>query len=396
VLPETDIQKLAVESRQRLIQEFAETYANLQERVKRVPDADARRVSDELACPVEIAIIAYLINMDGIMSIRQAVSLFTSELSRRAAVGESVPNLPGNVMLFALDEGRWISHIHGRFTRQLELKVRSLSNLEDAIDDRHYEAEQALAIIAERVKLAEIMILPLTEEWKKEHVKSTSADVMNAFGQAITKWNPNTLNGKFKQIQKRNQALFRLLRQALNLASDSFTIDASIKRIDTLIEELEQPLEELTPRAVAHLLLHMVQKPHTGRGDRSPYVDIGAASTRGSKAEPDMSSPFDYLERDIKLGARRKGDDRKEFLTEHISRVIRVLKYQGNDVPEYVQKCYSEIIARFNLSNVSLEEAEAFANEKLADALPSERDGLSIELIHDFIDANVYKEEEVV
>ena len=395
MLPETDIQKLAVESRQRLIEEFAETYANLQERVKRVPDADARRVSDELSCPLEIAIIAYLINMDGIMTLRQAVSLFTAELSRRATVGEDVPNLPGNVMVFALDEGRWISHIHGRFTRQLELKVRSLSNLEEAIDNQRIETEQALSVIAERVKLAETMILPLTEEWKKDHVKSTSADVITAFGQAITKWNPNTLNGKFKQIQKRNQALFRLLRQALNLASDSFTIDLSMKRVDTLIEELGQALEELTPRAVAHLLLHMVPRPQTGRGDRSPYVDIGAASTRGNKAEPDMSSPFDYLERDIKLGGRRKGDDRKDFLSKHISRVVRVLKYQGNDAPEYVQKCYVEIISRFNLSEVSLEEAVSLANEKLKDALPSERDGLSIALIQDFIDVNVYKEDEL-
>jgi len=396
VLPETDIQKLAVESRQRLIQEFAETYANLQERVKRVPDADARKVSDELSCPHEIAIIAYLINMDGIMSLRQAVSLFTAELSRRASVGEAVPNLPGNVMVYALDEGRWISHIHGRFTRQLEVKVRSLSNLEDAIDDSRFEVEQALSIIAERVKLAEIVILPLTEEWKKDHVKSTSADVITAFGQAITKWNPNTLNGKFKQIQKRNQALFRLLRQAMNLASDSFTIDSSIKRVDTLIEELGQPLEELTPRAVAHLLLHMVPKSQTGRGDRTPYVDIGTASTRGNKAEPDMSSPFDYLERDIKLGGRRKGDDRKEFISEHIARVIRVLKYQGNDAPEYVQKCFAEIIARFDLSEVSLEESVSDANQKLSDAMPSERDALSIEIIHDFIDLNVYKEEKSI
>ena len=164
MLPETDIQKLAVESRQRLIQEFAETYANLQERVKRVPDADARRVSDELSCPFEIAIIAYLINMDGIMPLRQAVGLFTAELSRRATVGEDVPNLPGNVMVYALDEGRWISHIHGRFSRQLEIKVRSLSNLEEVIDDRRFEAEQALAVIAERVKLAETMIPSFTKQ----------------------------------------------------------------------------------------------------------------------------------------------------------------------------------------------------------------------------------------
>lgn len=393
MLLETDIQKLAVESRQKLIQEFAETYANLRERVKRVPDADARKVSEELSCPLEVAMIAYLINMDGIMSIRKAVGLFSMELARRASVGEDVPNLPGNVMEFALIEGRWISHIHGRFTRQLELKVRSLSNLEDAVDSTHLEVEKALSITGERIKLAETMISPLAEEWQKEHVKSTSADVISAFGQAITKWNPNTLNGKFKQIQKRTQAHFRLLRKAMRKATDSFTIDASIGRLDSLIDELGQPLENLTPRAVAHLLLHMIPRPQSGRGDKSPYVIVSMGSTRGNKAEPDMSSPFDFLERDIKLGNRRKGDDKREFLTERIARVVRVLKYQGNDAPEYVQKCFSEVVTRFELSDISVEDEIASANEKLSEALISERDDLAIELIHDFIDENVYKEE---
>ena len=222
MLPESDIQKIAVESRQRLVQEFAETYVNLRERIKRVPDADAQKVSEELSCPLEIAMIAYLINMDGILTLRQAVDLFTSELGRRAAVGESVPNLPGNIMEFALVEGRWISHLHGKFVRQLELQARSLSNLEDAIDDNVIEVERALSIIAERTKIAETFISPIVEEWRKEHVKSTSADAAIAFGQAITKWNRSTLNGKFNQVLKRNQAFFRLLREALTKTSESF------------------------------------------------------------------------------------------------------------------------------------------------------------------------------
>ncbi len=392
MLPETDIQKLAVESRQKLIQEFAETYANLRERIKRVPDADARRVSEEFSCPLEVAMVAYLINMDGIMTLRSAIDLFTAELARRASVGEDVPNLPGNILEFALVEGRWISHIHGRFTRQLEIRVRSLSNLEDAVDNETLEVEKALSIIAERVKLAETVISPLVEEWRKEHLKSTSADVISSFGHAITKWNRSTLNGKSKQILKRNQAHFRLLRQALTKSSDSFTIDASISRMDTLIAELEQPLDKLTPRAVAHFLLHLVPRPQSGRGDRSPYIEIGVGSTRGNKAEPDMSSPFDFLERDIKLGNRRKSDDRREFLLERISRVYRVLKYQGSDIPECVSKCFREIIARFGLKDVSFEDEFSAASEKIIEEMITERDALAVDLIHDFVINHVYSE----
>lgn len=393
MLPETDIQKLAVESRQNLIQEFAETYANLRERVKRVPDLDARKVSEEFSCPFEVALIAYLINMDGIMSLQQAVGFFSSELARRALVGEDVPNLPGNIMEFALVEGRWISHIHGRFTRQLELRVRSLANLEDVVDTTTLEVEKALSIIAERTKLAETYISPLVEEWRKEHVKSTSADVITSFGQAITKWNRSTLNGKFKQVLKRNQAHFRILRQALTKATDSFTIDSSIKRLDSLIDELEQPLDKLTPRAVAHFLLHLVPRTQSGRGDRSAYVAVGVGSTRGNKAEPDMSSPFDFLERDIKLANRRKGDDRREYLVERIGRVYRVLKYQGYDFNECVRKCYTEIISRFDVKDVSLDDSLTVASEKLIEVLVTEKDNVSIILIFDFVNDYIYLEE---
>ncbi len=395
MLPETDIQKLAVESRQKLIQEFAETYANLRERVKRVPDADARKVSEEFSCPFEVALIAYLINMDGIMSLQQAVGLFTAELARRASVDEDVPNLPGNIMEFALVEGRWISHIHGVFTRHLELRVRSLANLEDVVDTTTLEVEKALSIIAERTKLAETYISPLVEEWRKEHLKSTSADVINSFGQAITKWNRSTLNGKFKQVLKRNQAHFRILRQALTQATDSFTMDSSIKRLDSLIDELEQPLDKLTPRAVAHFLLHLAPRPQSGRGDRSAYVAVGVGSTRGNKAEPDMSSPFDFLERDIKLAHRRKGDDRREYLLERIGRVFRVLKYQGSDANECVRTCYTEIISRFHLKDVSLDDSLTVASEKLTVALVTEKDSIAINLIFDFVNDHVYLEESI-
>ncbi|TFG34343.1 hypothetical protein EU527_03850 [Candidatus Thorarchaeota archaeon] len=391
MLPETDIQKLAVESRQRLIQEFADTYVNLRERVKRVPDTDARKVSEEFSCPFEVAMIAYLINMDGILSLRQAVDLFTTELGRRTSVGEAVPNLPGNIMEFALVEGRWISHIHGKFVRQLEIQTRSLSNLEDVVDKNVIEVEKALSIIAERTKLAETFISPIVEEWRKEHVKSTSADAAIAFGEAITKWNRNTLNGKFTQILKRNQAFFRLLRESLTKASDSFTIDASIGRIDKLIQELEQPLEKLTLRAFSHFLLHLVPRSQSGRGDRSPFVDVGIGSTRGNKAEPDLTSPFDFLERDIKLARRRKGNEQKEYLQGKIGRVLRVLKYQGNDIMACVEQCFFEISDRFNLKDYPIEQDINTARLKLIETLVSERDSLAITLVYDFIETKVYE-----
>ncbi|TFF91176.1 hypothetical protein EU545_05235, partial [Candidatus Thorarchaeota archaeon] len=381
LLREPDIDKLAVESRQKLVQEFADTYANFRERVKRVPDKDARRISEELSCPLEVAMIAYLIEMDGIKGIREAVGMLAEELQRRAAVGEAVPNLPGNVMEFALVEGRWISHINGPFIRKLELQTRELANEEESVGQDEMEVEKALSIIAARTKLAETYIAPTLKEWVREHPESTTEDVLMTFGRAITKWNQSTLKGKFKQMQRRCTAFFRMLREILTTASDSFTIDASIGRVDSLIAELESPFDEMSLRAASHFLLHMTPRPVSTRGDRSHYVDIGVRSTRGNKAEPDLTSPFDFLERDVKLGARRHGEERQEYLKERIGRVVRVLKYGGDTAIDCVEKSLTELKDRFDLEDLPLESVLEEKRDAIIGAPISERDSLAVSLI---------------
>jgi hypothetical protein len=393
VLLEPDIQKLAVESRQRLIEEFADKYANLRERIRRVPDADAQKISETLSCPLEVAMVAYLVNMDGIMTVKKAVEHLSTELERRATVGEDVPNLPGNIMEFTLVEGRWISHIYGSFVRQIELKARELANLEEGIDTSSIEVEKALSIIAARTKISETIIAPVLEEWMKEHPKSNSMDALTAFGQGVTKWNRNTLKGKFLQVQRRTQAIFRVLRESLMKASDSYTMDASIDRLDTLIQELECPFEEMTLRATAHMLLHIVPRQSTGRGDRSSYVAISAGSTRGFKAEPDLTSPFDFLERDVKLAKRRRGIEREEYLKEKIARVLRVLKYQENTPIDSLEKCFNELTDRLHLENVPLEDEIASSTEQIINAPETERINLTMKLVYEFVTNFVYGEE---
>jgi hypothetical protein len=393
MLLEPDIQKLAVESRQRLVEEFAEKYANLRERVKRVPQADAQKISETLSCPLEIAMIAYLINMDGMMTVKKAVGHLSDEFERRATVGEDVPNLPGNIMEYALLEGKWISHIYGSFVRQIELKTRELANLEEGIDEIDMEAERALSIIAARTKISETFIAPVLDEWLKEHPKANSLGALTAFGQGITKWNKRTLTGKFIQVHRRNLALFRVLRESLLSASDSYTMDASIKRLEALIEELGSPFEEMTVRATSHLLLHIVPRRATGRGDRSRYVAVGVSSTRGNKAEPDLTSPFDFLERDIKLTKRRKDTEREEYLKKKISRVLRVLRYQETSFTESLEKCLTEIVDRLDLENVTLEEEIASTREELVNAPESERLSLTAKLIYNFVNVFVFGED---
>jgi hypothetical protein len=149
----------------------------------------------------------------------------------------------------------------------------------------------------------------------------------------------------------------------------------------------------MTVRATSHLLLHLLPRRVTGRGDRSRYVSVGVGSTRGNKAEPDLISPFDFLERDVKLAKRRRGFEREEYLKEKISRVLRVLKYQENSPTESLEKCLAEIVDRLGLENVDLDEEIASSKEELVGASDSERVSLIANLIYNFVATFVYGED---
>ncbi|MHA2004632.1 MAG: hypothetical protein ACW960_11060, partial [Candidatus Thorarchaeota archaeon] len=338
MLQDPDLEKLAVESRQRLVQEFAETHADLRERSRRIPTSEAQQLSENLSCPFQIATLAYIIDMDGILGAREAVNLLSAELERLASVGEEVPNLPGNVMEFALAEGRWIEYIYGKFIREMDMKVRELANSEMFLEEDSPAVEKAVALIWSRSKVAETFVAPLVEAWLNEHKKSTTEDMLAFFGPAITKWKKSTLKGKLAHLQRRSQAFFRKLSAILSSdTSESATVDQSTKRLNDLVEALGKPLDEMSIKAAAHLLVHIAPRK-IGRGDKSAYVAVGAASTRGNKAEPDLSSPFDFLERDVLLAKRRPEEERREFLQDRIGRVLRFLKHQGSTVSEGVER----------------------------------------------------------
>ena len=162
-----------------------------------------------------------------------------------------------------------------------------------------------------------------------------------------------------------------------------------MKRIDALLEQLEKPTSEMDVQALSHILLHVAPRL-SGRGDRLKYVDRGTASTRGNKTEPDMSSPFDFLERDVRLGKRRTGKEREDYLDERIGRVVRVLRYQGISHLDCLEQCIREIMDRIHLDGVSIEEILEDNREALQDLASDERDEYVVQSIYDFIIENVY------
>ncbi|MFW9845678.1 MAG: hypothetical protein ACFFD6_02935, partial [Candidatus Thorarchaeota archaeon] len=129
-----------------------------------------------------------------------------------------------------------------------------------------------------------------------------------------------------------------------------------------------------------------------GRGDKSSYVAVGAASTRGNKAEPDLSSPFDFLERDVLLAKRRPREERSEFLKDRIGRVIRYLKYQGNTISEGVERALAELEDRLKLEGVPMEELVDSYQTELTGTSIDRQDEVAVRQILDYINTYAYGE----
>ena len=388
MIKDPDLEKLTIASRQNLVQEFADTFADLSERARRAPTSEVERIAEKYSCSFQIASIAYLIELDGIMSAREAIVLLSQELERLSLIGDPVPDLPGNVMEFALREGKWIQYLYGKFVRDLEFKIREVANLESSLDDESPPIEKAVSVLASRIKLAQAFIAPLVEAWMEEHPKSTSDDVLASFGPVITGWKLSTLRGRLNQLKRRNQAFLRMLGSVFTEASDSATADLSAKRLVVLIDTLDESLDKLSVEATAHLLVHITPRP-SGRGDRSAYVAVSAASTRGDKAEPDLASPFDFLERDVRLAKRRPEEERRDYLSEKIGRVIRFLKYQGNSVFDGVERCVRELEERFKVQDITGEEEMEQYRAELGGLTMDEQEGKATEIVLEFIKKQV-------
>ncbi len=387
---ESDFQLLARDTRQRLIREFMQKHATFQERVRRLPTEETMRIAKEFSCSPQIATVVYLINMDEIMSSREAIDLLFAEMQRRNSVGENIPNIPGSILEFALGEGEWIEQIATFFANELELRVRELSNLETALDDSIITTEKALAIIAARTKIAEGFIQPIVETWLKEHPKSTVSDALTVFANAITRWNRDIIRGKANYMRHQNEVFFQRLLNALEGATESANIALTINRVKELIAGLRRDFDNMDVRTLSHFLLHIVPR-HTGRGDRAAYVDVGTRSTRGQKAEPDMSSPFDFLERDVLLARRRPEEERFRYLNERMGRVVRVLRYNGNDILVCLNMIINEISSRLNIRDTSLNDTLKEMRNRLSDTPADQQESVLIQLIYDYLRKNFYE-----
>jgi len=385
VLVVSDLEKIAIDERRKLVREFEEKYADLQEKVYKIPEREIEKIVSKLKCPPELARVAYCIEMDGILNVKEAVDLLIDELQRRTKAGSEVAKVSSHLLDFSIKEGKWIEYLYRTFSYKMESKIREISNNESKIKRESMSSETAMSVFQNRQKVAETYVLEVIKRWLAEHEKSKPIDAVFALGLATTRWTRDIIRNRIRRIINDLIEFMQRIEDTLQKEEmQSRALKYIISRVSSIISGLTNGIDNITDVAAAHLVVHLSPKPDI-KPDRSEIVMLSAPYTRGGLVEANMDSPADFLERDVKLAARRPEPARSIYLKKQINALTRYLYHKKIEKEEIVNQVFRMLEERFNIPERIVKIEKKHAKERLLKVEPAEHFELFSEIMTEFV-----------
>jgi len=350
-----------------LRKEFEETYGDLAEKARKVPDKEAEELSKELGVPLEIAKVALRLEFDGILDAKRVCEILMQEMERLREVDFEVPNISSYLFNFAVKEGKWIEYLYGSFRKETEEAVRNLTNWESIVSDSEAVSEGTIiSFLNERKKIIDKVIEPVVDEWLKTHKDASYLDAAISLVCALEKIDRKEA---IKLLDERKEIFHKFLLKIYEKVKDmkGIKLFESIKnRVAAMVDDLSNPISNLKKETYLELILNSVPRPIPRKVQVSQYLFVGGPITRGGKVEPDLVKPTDFLERDILLAKRRHGEDQVNYLMSSVEKVLKALLEQGMDLEDAVMHVLSEMYKRFNVDEFPEEDLREKVRELVA------------------------------
>jgi len=351
----------------RLAKEFKETYGELEEKAHRISDQEAETLATLTGVPLEIARVACQIELDGVMNRERAAKLLHREYIRRRKIGLEIPPVPTYEFYFAVGEGRWIEFIWKSFPERLTETSRELHNLKQrlrAIED--IEPWLVLKVLDVYDKIVNEYIAPTIEGWVKDHPETTILDGLvfcimgllniDDYKEALMKVDTG------HQKLKKNLELFRDKLKILE--PQTSVVENKLEHIDNLLKKLEEKTN-LSSTAAGYILVEILPPPKVVTTE-SDYVIVHTPIPRGGMVGPELATPSDFLERDLKLALRRPPDEMREKIDLTLSKVFKVLLADGQSPEEAAYVMISEIVKRFGIADINIEDIKREIEEAVS------------------------------
>ncbi len=344
--------------------EFEETYGDLAEKARKIPNKKAEELAKKLDVPLEIAKVAIRLELDGVIDAESVCKILVNEMERLKKLDFEVPDVSSYLFNFAVKEGKWIEYLYKTFRKKAEESVRNLANWERIISDEKAISEGSIInFLNERKKVIEEVIEPVMDEWLKSHRNSSYLDAALALICALERIDKEKA---MEMLEERKRQLQEFLTKIYNLIKDikGIKLFENIKdRIATTIEDLSKPVSDLMKDSYLELILNSIHRPVPREVQISQYVFIGGPVPRGGKVEPDLVKPTDFLERDIRLARRRHGEEQADFLLNSVEKVLKTLIEQGMEVEDAVVHVITEMYSRFGAGEPPISEIKEKVKE---------------------------------
>ncbi|WXG42652.1 MAG: hypothetical protein WED04_00850 [Promethearchaeati archaeon SRVP18_Atabeyarchaeia-1] len=336
--------------------EFKASFGEFSQKIFKVPKPDARRIAEKFGVPLALGLAAYQISMDGILSSDVACELLRREYLRLGKTDDAIPPIESSELDFSVKEGQWTEYLYKKFSRQVNDKTGIMTTIAGMLDSKELPLEKVVVILQERDKITRGLIAPILHKWVSSHRKTKAYQGALALAEAIlqspTKYEKlEVLSARVGEVR----AILSKLKSALQAADFSSwssremePLKRNISRMEDALSQMNPPVESISEAGLAELIAQLIPIRSTppASPEKGSYLTVVSPTPRDGGLPPLLEDPYDFLERDIRLAARR--DDSKEFMRKAVEKVHKVLSGDKNPPIDVALNMIMNMNDRFN------------------------------------------------
>ena len=238
-----------------------------------------------------------------------------------------------------------------------------------------------------RYKIANSLIKPTIESWLKDHPETTIQEAIKLFTAGLTDSEIDFALETFEEKRKVLLEKFKIFERKLEQNEMTPLIKRHYETIKKLVRSLEKNnLEDLD--AVTQVFVELIPPPKQII-ESSDYVIVHVPIPRDGMVGPDLVTPYDFLERDLKLALRRTRQEKAKLISETSEKVLRVIMVEeGKAAEDATISIINELVKRFNIEDVDLEAIDKEVHDKIKDR------STAAEYIVSFINKHIVKNKE--
>jgi hypothetical protein len=350
-----------------LASEF-ETVYDFKERISRVQNQNIVEIVNKFNVETDIAKAIYIISLDGKMTEKEAYDyiLWVRKLFEKK--GLAIPNIPTYILNFAAREGTWLYFLYGKYPHNLMEKTREILNLESGVfKEISQPIERVVNIINARERIITSYIGPILEKWLNEHENLKLIDAIRAIMAPILKVKPEKVDPFLITARRKTRKLFFFLDQLLE--KDELVEEGVItkKTILGIRKDLLSNIEQIDIRTMSQILLNTIPRKEVepDPNSKSSILVVSSPVTRNGLVGPILKSPYDFLERDLKIARMRVKEERKSFVETRLRKIYNSLSQKINDPHKIASRIIINMRSRFDLKSVNPYTVDSMLYEKI-------------------------------